>query len=499
MRTAAPRGGRLLPAAAGGLALFAFAAMGLMIAAAAAYVLLANTQPRGLFLLYACVPALCLAGAAALLPAERLGRRAFLILLFTAALVLKGAVALTVTPRLESDFYLLHYAAEQLAQGNNILNDTSYFQLWPYQSFFVAVLAGVMKLFGSSPAVFRLMNVLLSALTNLLVYALARRFASERGARLAGLLFLLYPGTFFLIPLLTNQHLSECLLLAAFWACTAPAERLSGRLWRGGAGGVLLALSNAVRPMGLVAVLALCACMVFQLMEVWEKRSGWTALLPGLCTLAAYFLCGALISGLVVWTGLNRLGLTNQAPEWKFVLGLNTQSLGRYSDADAAAVFGPGVADWRGELERLLEERLTISLPALLRLMAHKIRIMWGGFEDASWVLTASYLAELEGRGLAAAALTGTGVLQRLCSGCWISMNLMNAGAALSALRRRERPRGVRLLLMLTALAYFCAHLLIEIQIRYRSTMTLLLFVLAAAGFDWVAGLVRRKGSVETE
>ena len=493
------RGGCLLPAAAGGLALFAFAAMGLMIAAAAAYVLLANTQPRELFLLYACVPALCLAGAAVLLPAERLGRRAFLILLFTAALVLKGTAALTVTPGLESDFYLLHYAAEQLAQGNNILNDTAYFQLWPYQSFFVAVLAGVMKLFGSSPAVFRLMNVLLSALTNLLVYALARRFASERGARLAGLLFLLYPGTFFLIPLLTNQHLSECLLLAAFWACTAPAERLSGRLWRGGAGGVLLALSNAVRPMGLVAVLALCACMVFQLMEVWERRSGWTALLPGLCTLAAYFLCGALISGLVVWTGLNRLGLTNQAPEWKFVLGLNTQSLGRYSDADAAAVFGPGVADWRGELERLLEERLTISLPALLRLMAHKIRIMWGGFEDASWVLTASYLAELEGRGLAAAALTVTGVLQRLCSGCWISMNLMNAGAALSALRRRERPRGVRLLLMLTALAYFCAHLFIEIQIRYRSTMTVLLFVLAAAGFDWVAGLVRRKGSVETE
>ena len=108
-------------------------------------------------------------------------------------------------------------------------------------------------------------------------------------------------------------------------------------------------------------------------------------------------------------------------------------------------------------------------------------------------------VAELEGRGLAAATLTVTGVLQRLCSGCWISMNLMNAGAALSALRRRERPRGVRLLLMLTALAYFCAHLFIEIQIRYRSTMTVLLFVLAAAGFDWVAGLVRRKGSVETE
>ena len=46
---------------------------------------------------------------------------------------------------------------------------------------------------------------------------------------------------------------------------------------------------------------------------------------------------------------------------------------------------------------------------------------------------------------------------------------------------------------MLTALAYFCAHLLIEIQIRYRSTMTVLLIVLAAAGFDWLYELLRSR------
>lgn len=493
MNITVPQGKRLLPAAAKGLMLFAFTAMGLMIAAASAYVLLANTHPRVFFLLYAGVPVLCISGAAVFLPARNPSSRIFLVLLFAAALVLKGAVALTVTPKLESDFYLLHYAAEQLAQGNNILNDTSYFQLWPYQSFFVALLAGAIKLFGATPVTFRLMNAVFSALTNLLVYGLARRFASERASRTAALLFLLYPGTYFLIPLLTNQHLSECLLLAAFWVCTTPARSTARRLWLGGAGGVLLALSNAVRPMGVVAAMAMCACLVLQLLE-WlgdRERPLGDRLLPGICFLAAYFLCGKLLSGLVVWTGLNHYGLSNQAPEWKFILGLNQESLGRYSSADAAAVFGQGVD--RQALEQLEKERMSISLPDLLKLMVQKIRIMWGGFEDASWVLTDSYLAELELRGLKEPALYVVDKLQRLGGGCYLAMGLANAGGALWALRRRRALPEIQRLLMLTALAYFCAHLFIEIQVRYRSTMTVLLIVLAAAGFDWLYELAGRR------
>lgn len=493
MRTATSQGGRL-SAPAENLILLAFAAVALMIAAASAYMLLTNTQPKIFFLAYACVPVLCILVGAAFLPERRPGPRVFLLLLFTAGLALKGITALTVTPKLESDFYLLHYAAEQLAQGNNILNDTPYFQLWSYQSFFVALLAGIIKLFGAAPVTFRLMNALFSALTDLLVYALARRFASERAARLAALLFLFYPGTYFLIPVLTNQHLSELLLLAAFWVWTIPDVGQRKRLWLGGVGGILLALSNAVRPMGVVAVLAICACLVLRILEWLEdgRHALWERLLPGLCALAAYFLFGKLLSGLVIWTELNQSGLSNQAPEWKFILGLNQESLGRYSDADAAAVFHEGAVRPQ-EMERLMKERMSISLPDLLKLMVQKVRIMWGGFEDVSWVLTDFYQNQLEQQGLKELALYVTDKLQRLGSGCYIAIALANAGGALAALRRRRPLPAVQRLLMLTALAYFCAHLFIEIQIRYRSTMTVLLIILAAAGFDWLHGLIRRR------
>ena len=63
---------------------------------------------------------------------------------------------------------------------------------------------------------------------------------------------------------------------------------------------------------------------------------------------------------------------------------------------------------------------------------------------------------------------------------------------ALAALRRRNPLPETQRLLMLTALAYFCAHLFIEIQVRYRSTMTVLLIVLAAAGSDRLHELADR-------
>lgn len=480
--------GRLY-AAGGGLVRLAFAAMSLLIGGAAAYTLLGSTQPRPFFLLYACLPALCMVLGAVYLPGHRPGQRVFLALLLLAALALKGVVALAVDPGLESDFYLLHYAAAQLAQGNNILNDTTYFQLWPYQSFFVALMAGAIKLFGDVPTLFRVCNALCSALTNGLVYLLARRFASERGARLAALLFLLYPGTYFLIPLLTNQHLSELLLLAGLWVYTGTGRRVL----RGGAAGVLLALSNGVRPMAVVAALAVCACLVLEVLRPRQPEGpGLLArLAPGVCLLAVYFLGGKLLSGLVMWTGLNQYGLTNQAPEWKFILGLNEQTLGRYSDADAAAVFGSGLN--RQALEDLYEQRTAISLPRLLVLMAQKVRLMWGGFEDASWVLNDTYLARLEELGLGELVPWCVDKLQRLAAGCYIAVGILGAGGALSALRGRKPLPQVQLLLTLTALAYFCAHLLIEIQVRYRSTMTVLLLILAAAGFDWLGALFRRR------
>jgi len=83
----------------------------------------------------------------------------------------------------ESDFALLYKAAKELAAGNNTLNSSPYFSTWAYQSGYVLFLAFFIRFFGAGLFFFKVMNCLLSTVTVLLVYLLARRMASAQGAR----------------------------------------------------------------------------------------------------------------------------------------------------------------------------------------------------------------------------------------------------------------------------------------------------------------------------
>lgn len=475
-----------------GVVLLAFAVMALLIAYVSAHFLYRNTDPKYYLALYYGLPCLFLFGAAALLP-NRPHAPMFGMALFLAALLLKGAMAALFQTQPESDFSLFYAAAQQLAQGNNLLNETPYFQCWAYQSGFVAWMALWIKFFGADVAFFKGMNVLLSALTHLLIYLFARRFASERGARVAALAFLFYPGTFFLIPLLTNQHLSEFLLLAALWVCTLPAASARRRALQSAAGGLLLALSNFIRPTAAVVLLAAAGYGLIQFVESTrgERRKAGGMLF----FLLSYGLVWAALSGAVQITGLNQNGLTSQAPEWKFILGLNEATAGQYNSADEAAVFGPN-GPRQEVLRALLRERISLPPNRMFALFWRKIEQMWGSFEDTFWLFTRGFWDELNTSGIGTAVLYWMDKLRRLSCGYYMVAGVLAGVGAFSQLKRRSLPESAALA-MLTALAYFCAHLFIEIQVRYRSTMTLFLMLLTAPGADVIASVFRpRKGAL---
>lgn len=466
-------------------------AVSLIIAYVTADHLVWNTTPRPWVLFYLALPG-ALAVLLALLPG-RISTRQFLALLLVSALFLKGMAAVLIPTQPESDFWKLYDAARQLAQGQKLLHTDPYFQRWPYQSGFVAWMALFIRWFGAGVPFFQLTNALCSAASNGLIYVLARRFASESGARGAALLYLLYPGGYFLLPVLTNQHLSELLLLLALWACTRPAEGTRARCLWGGVGGALLALSNAIRPMAPVLLLAAAAFAAMGLLG-WIFRRGtsvWAALGPWACFLLTYFLSWSILDAVTILSGLNSLGLTNQVPEWKWILGLDPDTHGGYSPSDAAAVFQSGrpVSQAAGDL---LRQRLALSPGNLLKLFWEKIRIMWGSFEDPSWALTDQVWADLTRLGWGEQVLSLVHKLCRLTSGMYVWISLLSGAGALARLRRPRPFPWPGTLVMLCALAYFAAHLLIEIQPRYRSTMTVFLILLAAPGLE----LCRRGAAV---
>ena len=467
-----------------GLAVLFCAMLALITAAAAAH-LFRNTAPKAFSVFYLVLPWAWLLLCALYLGKHPLSPRRFALALFLLSLITKGAAALLLRTPPESDFYLLYYAAKELAGGNNMLNTTPYFQYWAYQSGFVAWMAFFIRFFHAGLPFFLLMNAVAVSATNVLLYCLCRRFASHRAAALAALIYLCYPAAYFMVPVLTNQLMAELFLTAALWVFLSPqaeGKKLYGA--RLGAG-VLLAVSNLFRPMAVVVLLAVLGGTL--LYTASSRQSLRVCACSCLLFCAGYAAVTQGASLLVCVSGLNANGLSNQLAAWKFVLGLNRTSLGRYSSLDAVTVFAS--EDPAAAAQALVRERLSAySVPELLRLFWDKLAIMWGSFEDSSWALTQRVMDRLQSWGLDGFVRYWTDKWCRLGAGFYTALLAL---AGLGAWAKSRRP-SLSAILILAAGLYFGAHLLIEIQVRYRSTMLLFLLPLTACGTDAAAEQIPR-------
>lgn len=473
-----------------------FGLMALAVAKVGAEQLMAGegSWPVKLLCLLGSALVLALAGALCRRAGESGGRR-FALLLFLVTFVLKGAFAAAVDTRPVSDFLVLYDAAVELLEDGTALTEQPYFQMWPYQSGPVIYLAALMKLFGENLLCLKLVNALWAALTSVMVYALARRFASEGGARAASVLYTLYPGTWLLVPVLTNQHLSELLFLLALWLYTT-AGSWKKRLGLAAAAGAALALGNAIRPVAAVALAGAGCLMILEMLR--ERRSGWKAVRDALVRFALLAAVYAAVMGglseLTRLSGVNEAGLSSSCPEWKFACGLNEDTSGGYSEEDAALVFGS--EDPRQAARELALERMRIPPGRMLKLLDDKIKAMWGGYEVVVWTMTPNVEEQIDASPLPVKPEQVNRWTRLLCSGAYVVNFLMAALGGAAALLGRGRDRDTARLLALASLAYFGAHLFIEVQPRYRSLMYAAAFPLASLGFDALGALWdrRRKG-----
>ena len=92
-------------------------------------------------------------------------------------------------------------------------------------------------------------------------------------------------------------------------------------------------------------------------------------------------ICFFLLSNLFVVTGLNPKGLSNDFPLYKFVVGLNHDTKGAYSQTDSKNLFESDIVTRREERDaealRLIKERIKVPPKRLIGLLDSKINIMW--------------------------------------------------------------------------------------------------------------------------
>ena len=274
-------------------------------------------------------------------------------------------------------------------------------------------------------------------------------------------------------PILTNQHISLFFLL---WGIYVLLPKGTPKLKNALLGGVLLAVGNALRSDGVLLMLSVAALSFLFLVSQRDVKKALTLLSSAL----SYIVTGLLFSGIVILSGVNPNGQRNSDPLWKYVLGLNPETRGSYSQTLAERVFSVENETERHRIElSILKEHLSAGL-SLLPMLGNKTLLFWGN-EDYNWAFQGqeTRIVPLSNRPLGD-VLTDLRRTERLY---FAMICLLGIVSMVKTLRLKEATAYTALCGLMTAV-FFCSYIFIETQPRYRYLLYPFLFLLASGALQ---------------
>lgn len=406
----------------------------------------------------------------------------FTAFLLICATVVQFTVAVYLNVPPESDFLMLYDAARCVIQGDLSFHDTVYFSLWSYQSVFV-VWESLFLFFFDDPIILYFVNSFLSASILCLIYRLMINDVNKKIARIISCMMLIFP--FFLTwpAILSNQIPSAFFFVLAIWILFS-RDTLQLRKFRFLGAGVCLQIGNLLRPEGILILVALIVVLMIQSMKKGEKKKN---IFSGIVIMVlAYYVLFGIANYIVQSTGLNQNGLRNGNPMWKFVTGLNYETMGGYSASDWELIY-PTLDDQNKVTEETIEiqktmltQRLNSSVSHLAKHLIHKLQYLWC-VDSLNWTLSNKF----------SESLTGIYELFRKFDRVIWGIILFLSGYG-AAYNWKNEMASRTFLVYLIILIASCAFLLIEVQPRYSYLPNIFLFWSASNGLKAISNNLER-------
>ncbi len=394
-------------------------------------------------------------------------------------------IALTPTQPV-SDFAVYEDLARKIAAAAPL--DELYAEAYPMQLYslgYPGILAIFYNLTGSglSSTSEALGNVLLAKWVNLLfglaslalIYAIARQLSTARAARLAAVLFALWPAQLAFSSVLASEHLATLLALAGLAAAYPalksdhiPAPAAGARLI---AAGVCFALGAATRNTNLIILLAVLIALLFSpLKQPLFKHK-----------LAA---AGLLLVAFASMTWLYREAIharvrvyPTSTTAFSLLVGANYESGGlwNYADYDLMSQH-PNIEVAKEFAWDEALRRITGQPARFLQLTISKVAVLWQDDGYSIFWSTQKLSPERSPEETQALIRQFTNLSQPFHAAVWI----LSTAAAFILLRR---PTGRMNIIAMTLLGSTLMHSILEVQNRYAYWMMPLLFILAAVGW----------------
>jgi len=380
----------------------------------------------------------------------------YIVILLFIAFLLRLCWVLNIDSEIISDFEVMYNAARRAAEGDfGFTSEGIYFMRWGYQLGFTMYQALIIYIFGDSTFFLKLFNILYSVGTSFLIYLIGKKLFNETSGRTAGFLYAVSIPNIVMTSILTNQYLAIFLFYFAFYLLISDFyEKKYSWL----AIGLFLALGDIIRPLGSFILLAVGLYLFIAYMLQSNKLQKLATVKKFTGIIVTFYLVHYVFNFAFVSTGVTPYSLENREPLWKFVTGLNHETIGVFSDADASYLSQFPVGEERDIASKELIKDRIADKSELITLFKEKFIYMWTSHDGSIiWGLRSG---EHDYTNLKE-SLTKIERVIYIISTLFIIIGLIRL------LFNRKVNLTVSLFLLLI-IGYVCVHLLIEIQTRYR-------------------------------
>ena len=390
------------------------------------------------------------------------------IILFITSLMLRIFMILIFKFPQVSDFKTLLDASYLFANNDFSFQNQQYFTMWGYQTGFVIYQGLLLKLFNSV-FILKLLNAIFSSILSVLIYFFGKRICSEKSARMASLLYMIFPFSLYLNTVLANHHLATFLAYIGIFFLLKKEKSIKDYI----IAAVLISLGNIIRPEGIIVVFTL---ILFEIFRLKKDKILKTLKNVGMF-LIIYFMIGTLSSFAVEKLDINDEGLKNNNPKWKFVLGFNSDSCGYYTSSDEKYI-----NDENKELE-VIKNRISVGPVKMGKLLACKINKFWLQTEISSKnEMYNDKTYNIFGINIKFKDLEN--IVVKFNSILYIITLLMCIVGVV--FNRKKVIKDNSFFFVILMMVTFFVYLLIEIQPRYAYFIHVSIFILSTYGYDYI-------------
>lgn len=385
----------------------------------------------------------------------------FSIFLIGFCLITKIAVVFFLKTPLTGDFVLMYDTAKHIVTEGVFTLKHSYFNCWGYQLFHVFYEAIILSIVDSI-SFLKILNCVYSTVSTILIYMIVKKLTNEKTARISSLLYAISFYPLYLNTILGNQQLGLMIAYIGIYLFLyhKPSLLLMALV------GILFGISHLERNEGMIYLLTALIYLFFQSNHFHDflKR--------GLVIAFCFFFITQGSSFLVKSLHINEIGFGNANPEWKFLLGFNFNTNGKYDINDEV---------YLGNLEEEKKEiinRVT-NFKEIPGLFYNKIRIQFL-YEDFG----ASF-DEINFN-------TSTSQFKNTIFNYTKVINFTIILLALFGIFKKQNRKKETFFFITNLILFFLAYLFIEICARYYYYPQLTIIILASLGLERIEILFKK-------